>query len=96
MSIDTITKKALHAMQVGNYRKAMKWVVEAQKITTPLPLALYEVSAQASLAIGDLSTATNSIKGAINAGGATLQRVMFYGDLPVSYTHLTLPTIYSV
>jgi len=31
LSIDTITKKALHAMQVGNYRKAMKWVVEAQK-----------------------------------------------------------------
>jgi len=81
LSIDTITKKALHAMQVGNYRKAMKWVVEAQKIANPLPVALYEVSAQASLALGDLSTATNSIKGAINVGGATLQRVMFYGDL---------------
>lgn len=68
-------------MQVGNYRKAMKWVVEAKKIANPLPVALYEVSAQASLALGDLSTATNSIKGAINVGGATLQRVMFYGDL---------------
>lgn len=66
---------------MNNHAEVLRLVAKSQGAATTLPALLCELAARSSAALGDVRSAIDYIAAAINSGGATLERVMLYGDL---------------
>ena len=77
---EAMLRQAANKLSSGDARTALllsRQLMQAGHLGVPL----WEIHAQAALQLGDLQSSINSIESAIQHGGATLERVLFYGDL---------------
>lgn len=81
LGIEKVIRQALVAHQSSNHAEVLRLVARNRRPGVTLPASLYELAARSAAALGDLQSAIEDVCSAINNGGATLERVMFYGDL---------------